>query len=424
MKQVITIAIKDLRLLVRDRFGMFWVLGFPLIYAIFFGAIFRQGDDGGRSAMDIAVVDEDRTSGSASFITHLRDSDALRVHDEFSREEARDQVRRSNLVGFVVVQPGFGSSWGLLTGEAPKLEIGIDPARSAESAYLQGILMKSSFRVLKDRFTDRETMQSQLESTMVDLRESSDVDPTQRLVLTTFLTALHGFVGAVDPAMILGKGKPANPAKIEAVEVTQDQDQPRSSFEVMFPSAVLWGVLGCAAGFAISLVQERTGGTLLRLRVAPISRSQILAGKGLACFCACCAVILLLLVFGRLAFGVRLTNLPMLILAIVCTSCCFVGLMMFISVLGKTEQSVAGSGWAIMVVMAMLGGGMIPLVFMPPWLFKLSHVSPVKWGILSLEGAIWRGFSLTEMLLPCAVLLGIGGVFFGIGVAVLSRAET
>ena len=45
MGAVINLALKDLRLLLRDRFGLFWVLAFPLLMALFFGAIFRSGID-------------------------------------------------------------------------------------------------------------------------------------------------------------------------------------------------------------------------------------------------------------------------------------------------------------------------------------------------------------------------------------------
>ena len=64
---------------------------------------------------------------------------------------------------------------------------------------------------------------------------------------------------------------------------------------------------------------------------------------------------------------------------------------------------------------------MIPLAFMPGFMRTLSHLSPVKWSILALEGAIWRGFSLAEMLLPCAVLVAVGGVCASVGIWALSR---
>jgi ABC-2 type transport system permease protein len=52
----------------------------------------------------------------------------------------------------------------------------------------------------------------------------------------------------------------------------------------------------------------------------------------------------------------------------------------------------------------------------------IGNASPVKWAILGIEGAIWRGFSLSEMLLPCAILLGFGAICFAIGVRALRDA--
>jgi ABC-2 type transport system permease protein len=52
---------------------------------------------------------------------------------------------------------------------------------------------------------------------------------------------------------------------------------------------------------------------------------------------------------------------------------------------------------------------------MPDWMQRVSDVSPVKWAILALEGAIWRGFGAAEMALPVGVLLAIGGVSLVLG---------
>ena len=103
-------------------------------------------------------------------------------------------------------------------------------------------------------------------------------------------------------------------------------------------------------------------------------------------------------------------------------SICFVGIMMLMSVIGKTEESVSGAAWSANMLMAMFGGGMVPLLFMPNFMKTLSNVSPVKWSILALEGAIWRGFTLGEMMVPCAALFGIGAVCLAIGTRVLSRS--
>ena len=122
-------------------------------------------------------------------------------------------------------------------------------------------------------------------------------------------------------------------------------------------------------------------------------------------------------------FQMPMRSLPLFVLAAACVIFCFVGLMMFISTLGRTEQSASGAGWALMLVMAMLGGGMVPLIFMPSWLRPVTHISPIKWSILALEGGIWRDLNVAEMVGPLLVLLGIGTGAFILGVSLLLRQE-
>jgi ABC-2 type transport system permease protein len=90
-------------------------------------------------------------------------------------------------------------------------------------------------------------------------------------------------------------------------------------------------------------------------------------------------------------------------------------------VLGWSEAAVGGISWAVLVVMAMFGGGMIPLAAMDGVLAQLSHISIFRWTILALEGAVWRDYTLMEMLTPCGILLAIGVGGFVVGSVVYSR---
>ena len=209
--------------------------------------------------------------------------------------------------------------------------------------------------------------------------------------------------------------------KLNVVPVTFDRSEPRSAFEITFPCSILLAVLGCMMTFTMSIVIEQKQGTLLRLRVAPLSKMHILGGKGLACFLSCVGTACILLLVGVTCLGVRVSSWPYVLASIAAMAVCFSGLMMLLSVLGRTEQAVGGSAMAFVLVMATLGGGLVPLIVMPDWMLTMSHVCPVKWGILALEGAIWRGFDFTEMLLPCGILLSVGVLSFGLGARILSR---
>ncbi len=77
----------------------------------------------------------------------------------------------------------------------------------------------------------------------------------------------------------------------------------------------------------------------------------------------------------------------------------------------------------MLLMLAMIGGGSIPLYFMPAWMQAMSSISPFKWAILALDGAIWRPLTVQEMMLPCGVLLGFGVVGFALGARMFAWTE-
>jgi ABC-2 type transport system permease protein len=372
--------------------------------------------------MPIGVVDEDDTEFSRALTAQLASSEALRV-ETLPRQESEDAVRRGRLAAFVVLREGYGDSMGFAS---ETLQIGVDPARRAESAYLQGLLMGASFELLGGRFSDPDEFRPMLSKSRASLSEAEDLSPGQRLLYDHFLGELDGFLTGLKREEASGESQSLGFAgpEIEVVSIARDRSgEPRSSYEVMFPVALLWGVIGCTAGFAITLVKERRGGTHLRLLVSPLSRAHLLAGKGLACFFACLVVMTLLLLIGGIGFGVRLERPLFVAGALLATSVCFVGVMMLLATLGKTEEAVAGAGWATLMVMAMIGGAMLPRFLMPEWLQAVGNVSPIKWGIQAIEGAIWRGFSAAELAPVLGALVAIGTGCFMVGVLVLNRRD-
>jgi ABC-2 type transport system permease protein len=290
-----------------------------------------------------------------------------------------------------------------------------------EGAYLQGLLAKAQFEVMGQQFQDRQWMRGQMDDWRAEIT-AGDLSAEDVNVFLRYFDAMDAFLDDVNDQTYEG-GFGDGLLNIATVDVQREYDGPKTSFQITFPQAMIFGILSCAATFAVSIVRERTAGTFQRLCIGPISQAHILAGKGLACAMTCALVIGLLTLGGRLIFKVPISSPLLFILAAVCTVSCFVGLMMFVSTLGKTEQSVGGAGWAMLMIMAMFGGAMMPLVFMPGWMRSISHFSPVKWGILAMEGAIWRDFTFVEMLMPCGILIAIGAASFTLGVVMLRRAQ-
>jgi ABC-2 type transport system permease protein len=437
MNQVLVMATKDLRLLFRDKLGAFFIIGFPILMGIFFGMVMGGPSPGSsQSKMKIAIVDLDQSPLSAKFVNLLANNKSIELI-ETDFEPARDSVRKGKRLAMLVLDEGFGETAGIFWEAPPTIQIGVDPSRSAESAMLQGMIMEGIGQLASQRMGDLSSMQEMVAQSRKQLASDKSISVGNRLLVSSFLGSLESMNKSMEALQTDSDDSSPSPvgkggfefAKLEPIDVSQKVDPAsqsgqlkkiKSKWDISFPQSTMWGVLACAAGFAISIARERTQGTMMRLQIAPISRSEVLIGKALACFLSVVLVISLMVGLGLL-LGMRPGSYPMLALAAFCVASCFVGIMMVMSNLGKTEESVNGAGWAINMVMAMFGGAMIPVMFMPQFMKSLSLLSPVKWGILAMEGAIWREFSLTEMMLPCGILLGIGIAGVVVGTKMLNR---
>lgn len=413
MSELFALAMKDLRLLVRDKTGFFFAFFWPLLVALIFGAIYSGDADSG-SRFRVCITDADNTETSRAFVEELRKAGEIDL-DATSLAEARDAVRSGEAAAFVLLEEGFGAAYGdVLSDSPPHIRMGVDPSRRSETPVLRGRLLGMA----TERFAKLpDAIQQRLEEKMPPPQapgQSPPAPPPGAPVQTPT---------AAPAAMAPPKLFEGEPPAFAPMEITEEsiaplhEEQPPNGFAVSFPLGIMWGALGCTAAFSISMVTERARGTLIRLRTAPFGRWRILAGKALACFATTLLLSLGLVVLGYFAFGVRPTSIPLLAAAVVCVAVCFVGLMMLLSVLGKTERAAGGIGWAVLLVMALFGGGMIPVYVMPPWMVQLGQFSPARWALLALEGAVWRGLGPEAMLLPCGILLAAGAAAFAGGAA-------
>ena len=437
MNQVLVMAIKDLRLLFRDKLGAFFIIGFPILMGVFFGMVMGGPTSGSsRAKMKIAVVDLDRSPLSAKFVSLMGSNESIELI-ETELEPAKESVRKGQRLAMLVLNEGFGETAGVFWEKPPTIQIGVDPSRAAESAMLQGMIFEGIGQLASQRMGDLSSMQDLLKKSREELANDESISAGNRLLIRSFLSSLESMTQSIDALQTEADDSSTSPvgnggfefAKLEPIDVSRRVDPAseagqmrkiKSKWDISFPQSTMWGVLACAAGFAISIARERTQGTMMRLQIAPVSRSGVLVGKALACFLSVMLVISIMVGLGLL-LGMRPGSYSMLALAAFCVASCFVGIMMVMSNLGTTEESVNGAGWAINMVMAMFGGAMIPVMFMPQFIKSLSVLSPVRWGILAMEGAIWREFSLAEMILPCGILLGIGAAGVAIGTRMLNH---
>ncbi len=429
LRPILAIAMKDLRHLARDKTAAFFVLVFPLIVALLFGAMFSGGGGGGGSdGLEIAILNEDNGDSSKKFAQSLDVDSAIKVYSVASMAEGEKGVRLGDYVACLHFKPGFDPQQ--IFGEGVVIEGVVSPKRTAEAGLLEGKLNQLVFAQMSSMFNDPTASRKMMDNARKSV-DSAEMSLPVKLALKAMFSAVDGVSSEVERnsvAKATGAGNDGTagaqadgiawqPVKVNLEKLTINSKRtPPSSFAMSFPQGVVWGLMGVVTGFASGFAAERTRGTLLRLNVAPAPAWAVLAGKALACFLSCLIVQALMLGMAAIPFfKVTFGNPPLIALVCIVTAFSLSGLAMFIAGLSKSEEAAGGLARGVLILLAMIGGGSIPLFFMPPFMRTMSNVSPFKWITHALDGAMWGGFSMAELAMPLGILIGVGVLGFAVG---------
>lgn len=420
MNAVLALALKDLKLLLRNRATLFFTFIWPLLMAIGFGFMFSSG--GEKTKLLVLAEDTDKTVTSTEFLSQLMALDAVELKIE-TRELAEQKVKRGQAIALVVIPKGFGlASQRLFYGDPPRIQVLIDPSRKAESGMLEGLLMQVAAQSMSKRMTDSTQTQQWLQTAREDLQGLPKDEREKYFHLLAAVEQIQVPHATVNTDKQNAQADASwSPLNIDITALQVKRRGPENAFAISFPQGMLWALVGCLMSFATGFATEREKGTWLRLRTSPQTAGRLMLGKALAALIALVAVQAFLLLFARLVFDLTPAQPLALFMVITASALAFTGMMLLISSTARTVQGVSSAGWASLMPLMMIGGGMIPLMVMPGWMGKISAFSPVNWALRSIEGAIWRDYSWPDYLLPVLGLVILGVLAFAIGAHRLAR---
>jgi ABC-2 type transport system permease protein len=154
------------------------------------------------------------------------------------------------------------------------------------------------------------------------------------------------------------------------------------------PAWLIFGMFFVMLPMANTLLKEQQSGTLLRLKCAGLPTLTLAAGKCLPYFVINLlqfAVLLLVSYFALPALGLAPLQLhgslvAWLLLALSIAACCC-GFGFFIaSLVRSNEQALMLSG-GCNIILAAIGGIMVPKAVMPVAMQQLANVSPMSWAL-------------------------------------------
>lgn len=421
---LLTLAIKDLRLLSRDRIAAFFTLVFPLGVAIFFGLAFGGGGDE-PEAMPLAVYSEAEGAAADAFMATLREHDSLLVTTVESAAAGEALVRKADAVALLTLPASYATGVDrLFEGGGAELQLTVDPSRRAEGAMLVGTIYQVAMQSAMRSMMDPAQFKRMIDSLEQQLAHSGMSSDELSAVRKSMELGRKAWQSQEDGNRATGDGAPTRgwePVRIEVTALPARTDAPTSAFAISFLQGVVWALFGVVLAFSIGLAEEREHGTLLRLLVSPLSPAQILIGKSIACLIAALLVQWFIIGVGVAFFGLAVGSWWLLVISTTAIAWCCAGVMMFLAGACRTRSGAEGAGRGILLMLALLGGGSIPLMFMPGFLRTASGISPFKWAVVTLEGCPWRAWDAATLAPSLAILAGIGVVGLVAGTSLIRR---
>jgi ABC-2 type transport system permease protein len=180
-----------------------------------------------------------------------------------------------------------------------------------------------------------------------------------------------------------------------------------------------------------TFIVERTQGSLARLKSINIPSVYLIGGKIVPYFLINLVQAALMILIGMyvvpLLGGAALTlgqSWGGLLLMTASISFCAISVALFVASISRTTEQAITIGGVSNIILAAVGGIMIPKFVMPGYMQKLADVSPMSWGLEGFLDIFLRNGNVWDVWPKSLALLGLGIVMLGLTSVILKRNLT
>ncbi|MBB6731642.1 ABC transporter permease [Cohnella zeiphila] len=357
----LSIAMKEWKLLLKEKGTFFWLLLMPVLFIILFGSVFSHL---GSSSISLPYIDLDRTQASQSFLDSLAQKSGFRLEakDASTLDDQVDRIRNGKMSSLLVIPQGFADEIGGAGGKQASVELYSDSSSNTVAA-----------------------VRASLENVANDLRE----------------TKIDGALKAAGENVDQRKQALASPLLID--------DKPQNATAVNTIAQVVPGYTVMFVFYVtISMIRrflgDKSSGMTARLRTTRLAPLNYLLGMWLAYMVVALAQCAVLLGFGHFVYGLELGNVAAIVVLVILLALCGTGIGLALCMLVRGENQ--GMAFTQLVAMggAVLGGLWFPAELMPKTMRTISHFIPQYWAQSAFQDIMLRGAHLGAILPSLGVL--------------------
>jgi len=182
--------------------------------------------------------------------------------------------------------------------------------------------------------------------------------------------------------------------------------------------------LFAAMNGALTLIDERRSGVADRLLAGRAGMGPVVTGKFLYLIVLAGAQATAIFATAQFVYDAPvIEHFWLWLVTTLCAGACSGGLALALVALCRTREQGQMLSTFVILILAAIGGSMIPRFLMPPWLQALGWFTPHAWVIDAYQGLLWRDEGPGELYKAWLVLALIGGAGFALAQAAARRTR-
>ena len=393
---------KDLLRLSKHPVGFLLLIAAPIFIASLMGFVFGGRDDEGMTPhIDLVIEDHDDTFVSGFIKSAFRQGKMADMFNviEVAAGEGRPLVENDKASALLIIPQGFSDSlWNKKTTELTLIK---NPSQAFGPKIAEEtikILAEGGDRLL--RIADRPISAIRAEIKVGD-------EPTDESV-----AAVAGMINDMMRKSADLIFKPPIKMKEKSLSANNPTFDAKMLFSIFLAGISVMFLYFILNGMAADYFRERDHFTMRRIIISPAGKFRYYFSKHIYLFLAGLVTFTLVWAFGVAVWGVRM---PLRLVLPFLTVCIFItfsaaAVISFLYSFFKTRNQAAAATPAVILVLSMLGGGMIPIDSLPNFIKSLTIYSPVYWGVDGLQQILINHKSWHGLMLHFGVLGGIAVV--------------
>lgn len=400
--------LKDLRILTRDRLGLVFMFVMPIVLAIVITAV-QNSTFEMLNTNTVPMLMCNRDTGDAgkqmeAAIIKVGMFDLKQVTSNITDKEISDRMHSKDAVIAIIIPADFTKKLKQKAGETAKKalkNLGMQTdSVLVDTGSIQPITLLYH-PVLQESF--RHSINGALRSALQVVQNKE--------VLNSLYFALNEkpMPNSFENELM------SNQVAIKEIPVSRDGSRniPNAS-QHNVPAWTVFAMFFVVISLGGSVVREKLNGSFVRLKTLPTNYLVALFSKQIAYLFVTfiqAAVVFSIGIWLFPTMGLPKLNLPaditgVVIVTLIC-GWCAVSYAIMIGVFAKTQEQANGIGAVSIVLMAAVGGLLVPSFAMPQSFQIVMKMSPLHWCLEAYYGLFLEGGKLKDVLLNIIPLLGI-----------------